>query len=588
MPDKARSRRSRKHFRESSPELYRRPRLSARLASLAAEVADTDDVSVLAFIRMRAETIARIPRISAVHKSEATGIAARAEQRLREMREGPGKATGEDETPISGAANGAADTRNAGEVGPEIEQDNHRHSREGIGDVPVFQMHSIADIRVGERYRRELGDIDALAASIKDVGLLHPIVIAVDGALVAGQRRVAACKLLGWTHVPVTVVYLDGENVRGEFAENAVRKDFTLSEAVAIKRALEPIERAKAKERQAAAGPISGRGAKPTGGAKLAQAVNGKTRDRLGALTGIKRTTLAKAEAIVEAAEAEPAKFGSLVEAMDRTGRVNGPYRRMRNVIASDEIKKEPPGLPMYGPYRTGIIDTPWASEPGEPDKDHGARGYYPYPTMTPEQMSAALAVPSILHADASVWLWITNFHLLRGDHLIIAKAWDLKPVALFTWIKGKFGQGQRARGATEHLIQMVRGSVLCLGSDTKTWFEGAGGEHSQKPIEAYELVEKLTPAPRYFEMFSRGPARDKWDLHGNEVGKHAAPPVKQDDAEKFSAPARSPITFFPVNDVKPDSGGAEKAPPKAAPSDTLDIPNFLKIGHPDCSWRNP
>jgi hypothetical protein len=101
-------------------------------------------------------------------------------------------------------------------------------------------------------------------------------------------------------------------------------------------------------------------------------------------------------------------------------------------------------------------------------------------------------------------------------------------------------------------------------------------------------LVEKLTPAPRYFEMFSRGPARDKWDLHGNEVGKHAAPPVKQDDAEKFSAPARSPITFFPVNDVKPDSGGAEKAPPKAAPSDTLDIPNFLKIGHPDCSWRNP
>jgi hypothetical protein len=38
--------------------------------------------------------------------------------------------------------------------------------------------------------------------------------------------------------------------VRGEFAENAHRKDFTLSETVAIKRALEPIERAAAKQRQ--------------------------------------------------------------------------------------------------------------------------------------------------------------------------------------------------------------------------------------------------------------------------------------------------------------------------------------------------
>ena len=49
--------------------------------------------------------------------------------------------------------------------------------------------------------------------------------------------------------IPVTVVDLD-DIVRGEFAENAYRKDFTLSEAVAIKRALEPIERAAAKERQ--------------------------------------------------------------------------------------------------------------------------------------------------------------------------------------------------------------------------------------------------------------------------------------------------------------------------------------------------
>jgi hypothetical protein len=54
---------------------------------------------------------------------------------------------------------------------------------------------------------------------------------------------------LGWTHISISVVDIDAI-VRGEFAENAHRKDFTLSETVAIKRALEPIERAAAKQRQ--------------------------------------------------------------------------------------------------------------------------------------------------------------------------------------------------------------------------------------------------------------------------------------------------------------------------------------------------
>jgi ParB/Sulfiredoxin domain len=111
----------------------------------------------------------------------------------------------------------------------------------------------IDKIKVGKRHRRDLGDIDALARSIDSVGLLHLIVMCPDGTLIAGARRLAACKALGWDEVPVRIVDLD-KVVRGEFAENSMRKDFTLSEAVAIKRALEPLEKAAAKERQQAAG----------------------------------------------------------------------------------------------------------------------------------------------------------------------------------------------------------------------------------------------------------------------------------------------------------------------------------------------
>ena len=47
----------------------------------------------------------------------------------------------------------------------------------------------IADIVVGNRHRRELGDIDGLAASIRELGLLHPIVVTPERRLIAGVRR---------------------------------------------------------------------------------------------------------------------------------------------------------------------------------------------------------------------------------------------------------------------------------------------------------------------------------------------------------------------------------------------------------------
>jgi ParB family chromosome partitioning protein len=63
----------------------------------------------------------------------------------------------------------------------------------------------IASIKIGERIRKDMGDIDALAESIADLGLLNPITVAPDGKLLAGERRLEACKKLGWDTVPVTV-----------------------------------------------------------------------------------------------------------------------------------------------------------------------------------------------------------------------------------------------------------------------------------------------------------------------------------------------------------------------------------------------
>lgn len=102
----------------------------------------------------------------------------------------------------------------------------------------------ISAIAIGERVRKDMGDIDGLAESIGRHGLLHPVVVDKDNTLVAGHRRIEAVKRLGWQEIPVTK--LDVEDLlNAERDENTERKDFTPSEAVAIGRLIE--ERHKAK-----------------------------------------------------------------------------------------------------------------------------------------------------------------------------------------------------------------------------------------------------------------------------------------------------------------------------------------------------
>jgi ParB family transcriptional regulator, chromosome partitioning protein len=65
----------------------------------------------------------------------------------------------------------------------------------------------IAEIRTGKRRdRRDLGDIEGLAASIAAIGLINPITIDEDGLLLAGARRLAACKKLGLEKVEVRIL----------------------------------------------------------------------------------------------------------------------------------------------------------------------------------------------------------------------------------------------------------------------------------------------------------------------------------------------------------------------------------------------
>lgn len=97
----------------------------------------------------------------------------------------------------------------------------------------------IADVRLGPRYRRDLGDLAPLERSVAAVGLLQPIGITPDKQLIFGERRLRACESLGWKTVTARVINIESI-VRGEHDENSdeIRKAFTNSEKLAIAKAL--------------------------------------------------------------------------------------------------------------------------------------------------------------------------------------------------------------------------------------------------------------------------------------------------------------------------------------------------------------
>jgi hypothetical protein len=82
------------------------------------------------------------------------------------------------------------------------EDSSHRASAKTTNQV----LRPISDIKIGkDRIRRDSGDIQSLAESIEDIGLLSPIIVNPDGLLLTGERRLRAVMLLGWKEIPVIV-----------------------------------------------------------------------------------------------------------------------------------------------------------------------------------------------------------------------------------------------------------------------------------------------------------------------------------------------------------------------------------------------
>jgi N6-adenosine-specific RNA methylase IME4 len=173
------------------------------------------------------------------------------------------------------------------------------------------------------------------------------------------------------------------------------------------------------------------------------------------------------------------------------------------------------------GSYATLLADPPWQfrHRTGKTSPEH--QRLLRYPTLGLREIQE-LPVGRLAAAAAHLYLWVPNALLQEG--LQVMEAWGFHYKANLVWYKVRQDGGPDGRGVgfyfrnvTELVLFGVRGSLRTreAGRTQVNLFGTCKREHSRKPDELYELIERCSPGP-YVELFARF-KRENWDQWGNE-----------------------------------------------------------------------
>jgi N6-adenosine-specific RNA methylase IME4 len=176
----------------------------------------------------------------------------------------------------------------------------------------------------------------------------------------------------------------------------------------------------------------------------------------------------------------------------------------------------------MDSPYQLIYADPPWhfrvRSEKGE-----GRSAKNHYDVMSTADI-ADLPVVDLAAADSVLLMWVIDPMIEEGYQVM--RAWGFTPKTVgFYWVKenvksaGFFtGLGYYTRANPEQCILGVRGRGLPRRDrGVKRLLIAPRGQHSEKPEEAYERIERLFGEVRRLELFARR-RRAGWDAFGNQV----------------------------------------------------------------------
>jgi N6-adenosine-specific RNA methylase IME4 len=170
--------------------------------------------------------------------------------------------------------------------------------------------------------------------------------------------------------------------------------------------------------------------------------------------------------------------------------------------------------------YGTILADPPWrfSNRTGKMAPEH--KRLLRYETM-PLQEIYELPVPQLVAQQSHLYLWVPNALILEG--LEVMKRWGFTYKTNLVWHKIRKDGGPDGRGVgfyfrnvTEIVLFGVRGPLRTFspGRRQVNIICSRKREHSRKPDELYEIIEKCSPSP-YLELFARH-KREGWQQWGN------------------------------------------------------------------------
>lgn len=195
---------------------------------------------------------------------------------------------------------------------------------------------------------------------------------------------------------------------------------------------------------------------------------------------------------------------------------------------------------PFIGLHRNGfgciLADPPWSwmSFAGKGSAPHRTEEA-PYPVMTLDEMSD-LPVADLAAKDCVLIMWVIGSHLDQA--LKLGRDWGFQyKTDGFVWVKtGKndpnvrpIGMGKWTRKQSEYALLFSRGKPSRIEGGVRQLYEtddhaiyAPKREHSRKPDEQYERIERLCGGP-YIELFSRQD-HENWCSWGNQTGMFHTP----------------------------------------------------------------
>jgi len=181
-----------------------------------------------------------------------------------------------------------------------------------------------SQIEIGERHREDYGDINDLAESMKQEGIIQPLAVKRNGErfkLLAGGRRIKAAEKAGITEIPVRVYpenLSETQMLMIELCENVFRKDMTWLEQTRLRKKIHDLGIE-----------IHGR--------KVSKAPDAKgwTQEQTATMTGVNQRMISAELQLAEAVEA----FPQLAQAKTRDEAVK-MMKKMGETMIRQELAK--------------------------------------------------------------------------------------------------------------------------------------------------------------------------------------------------------------------------------------------------------